>query len=752
MFGAEVRARRRSLGFSQEDLASRADIDVKTLRMIETGRRTPRASTVRRLADALQFTGADRTQFIAAAAPGEAARPPVPPGPAQLPPDVYGFVGRAAELATLAAITATAGTEPTAVVISALSGSAGTGKTALAVHWGHRVRADFPDGQLYVNLRGFDPAGAVLSPSDAVRGFLGALAVAPENIPGDLDAQVALYRSLLAGKRMVLVLDNARDSAQVRPLLPGANGCLVLVTSRNELTGLVAGHGARPLNLGLLSPAESRELLARRLGEARLAAEPAAVGEIVDRCARLPLALTIVAARAAMRPELPLVTLAAELRDSRERLDALTGDDPASDVRAVFSWSYRALSPAAARLFRLLGLHPGPEVSAGAAASVSAAGAEETGRLLGELTGSTLLVEDAPGRFAVHDLLRAYASEQALATESAGQREAALRRMVDHYLHTALAADRLLDPHRVPVLAATPDDGVTVAAPEDTRAALEWFTTEQPVLVAVVDRAAEARLDTRVWLLSWALATYFFRRSQGHDWVATQHAAMAAAERLGDERLQVRTHNDLAGGFFHLGRVDEAERHLLLALKLFEALGDEVAQAGSHLNLGKVYQQQDRHADALEHNRRGHALFQRAGSRHGEASALNAIGWCHARLGDYAKGIEFCERALAAHRELGASASAGESETWESLGYCHHQLGDYAEAQHAYRLSARLFGENGNTYNQAMSLVGLGTVHLDAGERQQAGEAWRTALSILTDLDHPDAVDVRAKLAALGAA
>jgi tetratricopeptide (TPR) repeat protein len=546
---------------------------------------------------------------------------------------------------------------------------------------------------------------------------------------------------------MVLVLDNARDSAQVRPLLPGANGCLVLVTSRNELTGLVAGHGARPLTLGLLSAGESRELLVRRLGEARLAAEPDAVDEIITRCARLPLALTIVAARAALRPREPLVRLAAELRDSRARLDALTGDDPASDVRAVFSWSYRALSPAAAELFRLLGLHPGPEVSVGAAASLAGLAPAAARSLLDELTRATLLAENTPGRFTFHDLLRAYAGEQARAQEPAGAREAALRRMVDHYLHTALAADRLLDAHRVPVRSATPEPGVTVDVPPDSAAALQWFTTEQPVLVAVVDRAATAGLDLQVWLLSWALATYFFRRWQGHDWVTTQHAAMAAAERLGDERLQIGTHNDLAGGFFHLGRLEEAEHHLLHALKLFEALGDEAAQAGSHLNIGKVYQQQGRHREALAHNRQGLELFRRTGSRFGEASALNAIGWCHAQLGEYAEGVDFCERALAAHVEIGGST--GEGETWDSLGYCHHHLGDHARAEQAYRQGARLFGEHGNTHNQALCLVNLGAVHVDAGDRESAGRAWRTALELLESLDHPEAAEVRGRLESL---
>ncbi|AGZ40607.1 ATP-binding protein [Actinoplanes friuliensis] len=744
MFGDKVRARRREIGLSQEELAEQASIDVKTLRMIETGRRTPRPSTIRRLADALQLSGAARDEFVATAG----GQTPAPSGPAQLPPDVYGFVGRVPQLDILESVTAAATTGPAAVVISAVSGSAGVGKTALAVHWGHRVRARFPDGQLYVNLRGFDPAGSALNPSEAVRGFLGALGVPPENVPGDLDAQVALYRSLLTGKRMLLVLDNARDSAQVRPLLPGANGCLVLVTSRNELTGLVAGHGARPLNLGLLSTGESRELLAGRLGEQRLAAEPDAVDEIITRCARLPLALTIVAARAAMRPQLPLVELAAELRDSRERLDALTGDDPASDVRSVFSWSSRALSPAASRLFRLLGLHPGPEVSVPAAASLSGTDPDTAAQLLAELTGASLLAENAPGRFTFHDLLRAYAGEQADG-EPGEQRQAALRRMVDHYLHTALAADRILDEHRLPAaVTSVIDDGVVLAPLDDSPGALAWFTAEQPVLVAMVDQAARTGLDLRAWHLAWALATYFFRRWQGQDWVATQNSAMASAERLGDERLRVRTHNDLAGGFYQLGRLDEAEKHMKLALDVFATLGDVSAEAGGNLNLGKVLSGQGRYQDALVHNHRGYELFEQTGSFFGQAAGLNAIGWCHARLGDYEQGIAYCERALRVHAETRASNIG--SEIWDSLGFAHHQLGHFTEAAHAYEQAATLFSESGDQYNTTLCLTQLGQVHLDAGDKDRTRAAWQRALDILEELQHEDAAALRERLSALG--
>src|SRR5215470_2755608 len=274
-----------------------------------------------------------------------------PGGPQELPAAVAHFAGRAGELATLTGLLRGRADRGGTVVISAIGGTAGVGKTALAVYWAHQVADRFPDGQLYVNLRGFDPGGSVMDPAEGVRRFLDALQVPPEQIPVDLDAQVALYRSQLAGRRMLVVLDNARDTAQVRPLLPGASTCLVVVTSRNQLTGLIAVDGAYPITLDLLNDEEARQLLARRLGADRVAAEPAAVADIVTRCAHLPLALALVAARAAIRPQAGLRVLAEELRDTRHRWQMLSGDDPASDLQAVFSWSYQALTSEAARLF-----------------------------------------------------------------------------------------------------------------------------------------------------------------------------------------------------------------------------------------------------------------------------------------------------------------------------------------------------------------------------------------------------------------
>jgi hypothetical protein len=298
-------------------------------------------------------------------------------------------------------------------LLVAIAGTPGAGKTALALHFAHLAADRYPDGQLYVNLRGFDPLGEPLRVTAAMRALLDALQVPPGQIPAGLEAQAGLYRSVLAGCRMLVMLDNAASAAQVRPLLPGGGDCLAVVTSRRQLTALAAAHGAHTIVLDALTDADAHEFLASRLGPAQLAAEPGAARELTAACARLPLALSIVAARAAARPGFPLAMLAAELRDPRRRLDALDGGEAAANVRDVFSWSYQQLSPAAARMFCLLGLHPGPDITVPAAAGRAGVRLDQAGRALGQLTAACLLTEHTPGRYAFHDLLRAYAAEQA---------------------------------------------------------------------------------------------------------------------------------------------------------------------------------------------------------------------------------------------------------------------------------------------------------------------------------------------------
>jgi DNA-binding SARP family transcriptional activator len=348
---------------------------------------------------------------------------PVPVvAPAQLPADLFAFVGRHRELARLNSLLDDGAQSSATVEIAAIDGMAGIGKTALAVHWAHRAADRFPDGQLYANLRGFDPGGVAMSPEDALRGFLETLGVAPQRIPADFGAQASLYRSMLNGRRILVLLDNVRDIEQVLPLLPGSPGCLVLITSRNRLPGLIAAHGAHAVSLDTLPADEARQAMALRLGSARLAAEPDALAEIIDRCGGLPLAMAVVAARATVYEDLPLAEIASELRDARTRLDALSADGAAADVRAVFSWSYRLLSVPARRLFRLLSLHGGPELSSDAAASLAGLPRAEVQPLLAELTGARLLTEHRPGRFTAHDLTRVYAAELSAAEDTKDDR------------------------------------------------------------------------------------------------------------------------------------------------------------------------------------------------------------------------------------------------------------------------------------------------------------------------------------------
>jgi tetratricopeptide (TPR) repeat protein len=664
--------------------------------------------------------------------------------PAQLPPAVTGFVGRTCHLDTLTALLDA--DEPT-VVITAIAGTAGVGKTALAVHWAHRVADRFPDGQLYVDLRGFDAGGTPVEPAVAVRGLLDGLQVPTQHVPADLATQTALYRSLLAGRRILLVLDNARDAEQVRPLLPGTPGCLAVVTSRNQLTGLVAAVGAHPLILDVLSAAEARELLARRLGADRAAAEPDAIDEIITRCARLPLALAIVAARAANVPHVPLRALVTELGDAHGPLDALAGGDPASDVRAVFSWSYRTLSPGAARLFRLLGLHPGPDIAAPAAASLAGLPLPQVPPMLAELTRIHLIVERSHGRYALHDLLHAYAAEQAQLIDTDEQRHAATRRMLDHYLHTAHAADRLLSPTRDPITLTPARSGVTLSEITDHERAIAWFTAEHAVLLTAVDYAVTTGFDTHTWQLAWTLDTFLHRQGHRHDRAAAASAGVTAAHRSADPSVQARAHRLLALAYTRLGRLDDAHTQLLDALDLTTEAGDLAGQAITHHNLAHMWEQQGHYREALDHARQTLDLYRVTGHRDGQAQALSAIGWCHACLGDHRQALTCCQQALGLLEEL--DDRIGQAATWDSLGYAHHHLGEHSQAIASYQHALDLVQDLSDRSAEADILTHLGETHHASGGYDAARTAWQRALAILDELDHPDADRIRAELATL---
>ena len=653
----------------------------------------------------------------------------MPVVPAQLPPMISAFTGRVTELATLDGWAA-----PSLV---AIMGTAGVGKTALAVHWAHQVADRYPDGQLYVNLRGYGPA-TPMRPAEALRGFLDAYGVSAQRIPSSEADQAALYRSVLAGRRVLVLLDNARDAEQIRPLLPASVGCLTVVTSRQQLGGLVAVDGAQPLPLDVLPPMEARAILIRRLGPTRVAAEPDAVDEIVGRCGRLPLALTVAAARALLSPDRPLSTLAAELADHRSRLDMLGDDDPAADVRAVFSWSYGALDLAAARLFRLLGLYPGPDISA--AAVTSLAGQASTEALAG-LVDASLATRSPSGRVALHDLLRAYARE--LAVADGAEATAAVHRLLDHYLHTGCAAMYALGAKRRPLDLPASLPGVEPEGIDGAAAATSWFTAERDALLGAIPLAVDAGADRTAWQLGWAVTPYLLRRGLWPDLVTAMTTALSAARRAADVRGQAAALRDLARAEIQLGEYATAEDHLLESIEV--AADDPVGRGYTRLALAYVHERLGRRADAVASARSGYDAFRESGDDGGAAVALNAIGWHEALRGNYEEALRCCHGALPILRRL--DNRHGEAGTLDSLGYIHHQRAEYAEAKRYYTEAVELYRAAGDRHAETAVLTHLGEMYEAAGDPAAARHAWRRALAILDDLGHPDGDTLRLRLA-----
>jgi tetratricopeptide (TPR) repeat protein/transcriptional regulator with XRE-family HTH domain len=739
--------RRKGLGLTQEALAAMLDVERSTVARWEGGKTEPLPWIRPKLARALGVSAERLDELLSIVSPASSGGAGLTV-PRQLPAAAADFTGRAAELAALTQILddACAGT-PGTVVITAVGGTAGVGKTALALHWAHQVAHRFGDGQLHVNLRGFDPSGVPVTPAEAVRGFLDALGVPPEQVPASTDAQAGLYRSLLADRRMLILLDNAGDEQQVRPLLPASPASLVIITSRNQFGGLAAGLGARLLTLDVLTHAEARQLLADRAGRARAAAEPAAVTDIAALCACLPLALTVAAARAASRPGFPLSALAAELRDGASRLEILDGGDPSSSVRAVFSWSYRQLSDQAARVFRLLGLHPGPDITAPAAASLAAVAEPEARRLLRDLTRDGLITEHTPGRYACHDLLRAYAADQARDRDSEPERGAAVGRVLDHYLQAGHAAAVVLDPARPPITPAPPGPGVVPERCARYPHAMAWFAAEQQVLKAVLTLAVRSGADRHAWQIPWAMMPFLARRGRYQELAAIQRTALAAATRLDDLPAQAESGRLLASSLTIVGEHDEAASRYANCLTIYSRRGDRGGEAKVYRGLGLLAERQGRHADALRHCEQALRLFRAVGDKAMEADMLNNAAWCHGRLGDYPQARAFCQQALAlsaghGHRNIDAHA-------WDTLGYIEHRLGNFAGAAACYERALGIFREFGDRMGEAEILAHLGDTRQAAGDPLRARQAWQQALAILDDLAHPSAGEVRAKLAGL---
>lgn len=657
----------------------------------------------------------------------------------QLPAPVRHFVGRDAALDELDRLAAAAGRD--AVMISVIRGTGGIGKTALAVRWAHRAAARFLDGQLFVNLCGFDPTREPMTPAEAIRGFLDAFAIPAERIPVGLDAQASLYRSLLSGRRMVIVLDNACNVDQVRPLLPGSSGCLVIVTSRNELTGLVAVEGAHPLTLELLTVQEARQLLASHLGRARLEAEPDAAHELVVRCAQLPLALAIIAARAAARPTFPLATFSAELADARRRLDAVDGGDEFTQIRSVFSWSYRGLSTPAALLFRLLGLHHGPDVTAPAAASLAGVSLSRVRQLLSELARAHLVTEHATGRYTLHDLLSAYATEQAQAHDDEAKRRAAVRRLLTYYLHAAAAADALVAPHRRrPPLPdhAPPGDLPTFL---DRAEALAWFETERGNLVAAVRQAWECQEYDIGWRLPSLLWTLFNLQKHWDDWIRTHRIGLTCAQGLGDREAEFTMLSGLGVAHRERRQFDEARHCHELALERSRQIGDRYGEAQALNGLGAVCGDQGRTREGRRYLMQALEIRREIGDRWGEAITICNLGEQDFDDGQLESARTHFKAALQIRRQIGDGW--GEARALSCMGMTYQADRQHNEAISHLQQALAIHRELHDYSMEAFDLHRLGMSYRGLDQPELGEACLREALAIYQRLGMPDADEVR---------
>ncbi|MFD7504498.1 BTAD domain-containing putative transcriptional regulator [Streptomyces sp. NPDC059850] len=668
-------------------------------------------------------------------APADSASPQVPAG---LPHVVGGFRGRDEELARLDALLPSGAAPYTeaenpagAVAIAAVCGTAGVGKTALAVHWGHRARDRFPDGQLYVDLRGFDHDSEPLRPGEAIGQLLHGLGVARERVPADRDEQAHLYRSLLAGRRMLVVLDNAASAEQVRPLLPGGPACQVLVTSRQRLSGLVARDGARPLVLGSLAPDAAREVLTAAVGEDRIAAEPEAADRLVLRCGALPLALRVAAAQLVCDPGRPVADLADELGDG-DRLAALELDgDPASAVRRAFTLSYRALAPGPRHLFRLLGVAPGPEVTVSAAAALLDTGEREAAGLLRALDAAHLVESPRPGRYRPHDLLREYAAERARAECGAAERGEALERLLAWFLRHADAATAYGYTPPVRLERARAQGGAFAGRDE----ALAWLEDERANLVAAVVRAAESGPYRAAWQLADELRTYFYQRRHLSAWEDAAQAGLRAARRGGDPLGEAAMLHSLGTLYRHTGEVEVSLEYHRSALEGYRRAGFAEGEAAMLCNLGALYDDMGDMRRAAQWQERGIRMFRTLDRPGLLGPALTNSSAVDVQLGELRRAVDRATEAIGIYGRQ--QASSGTVTAMINRGQAHRLLGEPDRALEDGRTAARLCRELSQRHNEASAHDLLAQVHGDAGRPETAFAHAERALEIAVETSTP---------------
>ncbi|KOV80610.1 tetratricopeptide repeat protein, partial [Nocardia sp. NRRL S-836] len=619
-----------------------------------------------------------------------------------------------------------------------ISGSGGVGKTSLAVQWAHRIAERFPDGQLYADLRGFDPTGTPANPTSTARDFLLALGIPADDVPDGGAEVLRAYRDLLARRRVLVLLDNVRDLAQVRPLVPDGARSLAVITSRNRLPGLADAHVVK---LDVLDEDQSMVLFGGRVGADRVAAEPEAAARLVRLCAGLPLALGVVAARATLDQH-PLGLLVEELEHAA--LDALDTDDPLTSVRAVFSWTIGCLSPVAARLFAVLGLHPGPDVTEQAATSLLG---EPAADAVAELLRYSLL--NCHGdRYRLHDLMRSYAAEEAAHRLSHEEREQAVQRLFDHLMHTALAAAAKSDPLRQPITTPEPAPGAVVAAFDTAADADRWYSTELAVLSSAVTAAAEAGFDGHVWRTVWAIRHYLLATRRFREGERLHRLAITAAHRAGDLEGRCRAHRGLVSFLVNEREFAAAEEHLRCAIALDDRRGDLIGLSNDLRGLAYLLGGQGRYADALDPLWRALEAAQASGDRIELASVSASLASVHDELGDHEEAATWAVQA----RDMFLELVPDENDTMaaanrDTLAGIYRALGRYTEAEENYLRSAQLQATLSYRHYQADVLVRLADMKAEIGEAESARHHYRTALGIYDDLGFGKADEVRDLLA-----
>jgi DNA-binding SARP family transcriptional activator len=640
--------------------------------------------------------------------------------PRQLPPGVPLFTGREAELKRLDESLARSR-------LCAVVGPAGVGKTSTAVHWARRVAERFPDGQLYADLRGFDPSGQQADPGTTLAGFITALGTPPERIPPELDNRTALFRSLLDDRRVLVVLDNVRSSEQVLPLLAGGPDCVTVVTSRDQLAGLVATAQASPVLLEPLDHDQARRLLKARVGAER-AAETEAVESILAGCAGLPLALALVCAQAELHPDWPLASIADELRSA------------VRDIGAVLSWSYRLLSGPTARLFRLLAVHPGPGFGADACAALARASVEAVQPLLDELCATHQLTETAPGRYAIHDLLRDFAAGLAQETDP-DEALQARDRLLDLMVHTAHAATCVMLPALAPLALDPADPMVELNPPASAETAKQWLVTEQDVLIGLTHFTGA---DLAVWRLSWTLAGFLDRQGAWQEWLGVAERGLAAADRAGSPPDRVTAYRWLARALTRNGRHDEALAAEVHSVRLAGEVGDPNSEAHAYISLGNTQSKLGDNDAAIASTEESRRLFAELGDRSGQANALSNLGWYQTLLGNHGETVRYCREALHILRDLGEVT--GEADTLHSLGVAYAGLAQHTDALESFGLALEIEERLGRQYKIAVVLYDTGIVYDALGDDAAALRCWRRSLDLFGDLDDPRAEHLRSKM------